>query len=84
MLEAGGRTDPTRGVGPLRPHLSAWDLPSCWLSRSLGLAGESSLTLIWPVSGRGRGVCVEWSTCVFLSMGYVLCYTPESEKCARV
>lgn len=83
MLEAGGRADPTRGVGSLRPHLSAWDLPSCLISRSLGLAGDSSLTLIWPVSGRGRG-CVEWSTYVFLSMGSLLCYMPESEMCAHV
>lgn len=83
MLEAGGRADPTRGVGPLRPHLSVWDFPSCWLSRSHGLAGDSSLTLTWPVSGRGRG-CVEWSTRVFLSMGYMLCSMPESEMCAHV
>lgn len=83
MLEAGGRAGPTQGVGPLRPHLLAWGFLSCWFSRSHGLAGDSSLTLIWPCFRKGQRV-LEWSTYVFIYMGYMLCYMPESEMCAHV
>lgn len=43
LLETGGRAGLTRGVSPLRPQLSAWGFPSCWLSRSHRLAGDSSV-----------------------------------------
>lgn len=56
LLEAGGRADPMQGVGPLRPHLSAWGFPFCWLSRSHRLAGDSRLTLLTLVQEGVGGV----------------------------
>lgn len=83
VLEAGGKAGPTQGVGSLRPQLSAWGFSSGLFSRSHGLAGESPSSSCGLCSERGRG-CAEWSTCVLIYIGYMLCYMPESEMCAHV